>query len=127
MKKTKREKLSPGFPELIEKPLNERKTFFQKVYQIVKQIPEGKVTTYGHIARAIGNKGKARTVGYALHSVISSDIPCHRVVNRNGELTGSIHFVTPTLMKELLEAEKIEFINDRVNLKKHLWMADNIN
>ena len=96
--------------------------YFKSVYKIVKEIPQGKVTTYGLIAEALGSKRKARVVGYALNAVISgTGIPCHRVVNRNGELSGSPSFDSPTLMRELLEAENIEFINNVVNLKKHLW------
>ena len=60
--------------------------FYQQVYKIISLIPKGKVTTYGHIARALGNISKARTVGYAMHSVIDSSIPCHRVVNKSGKL-----------------------------------------
>src|SRR5687767_5737135 len=98
--------------------------FYQQVYELVKKIPPGKVTTYGHIARALGNRGKARTVGYALHAVSDNSIPCHRVVNRNGELTGSVHFATTSLMRELLESENIEFKNSSVNMKKHLWVPE---
>lgn len=97
------------------------KEFFKKVYDLVKEIPKGKVTTYGIIAEKLGNKKHARVVGYALNSVVNTDIPCHRVVNRNGELSGSIHFSTPTLMRELLESENITFIDRNVDMKKHLW------
>lgn len=102
------------------------KDYFVKVYQIVNQIPKGKVTTYGLIAQALGNKGKARVVGYALNAVIGQNIPCHRVVNRNGELSGSIHFETPTLMREILESEKITFKDNIVDLNKHLWIPKNL-
>jgi methylated-DNA-protein-cysteine methyltransferase-like protein len=67
-------------------------------------------------------KSSARLVGWALNSTIGDDsLPCHRVVNRNGELTGKRHFKTPTLMRELLENEGVEFKNDSVILNKHLW------
>ena len=102
------------------------KDYFQKVYQIVSQIPKGKVTTYGLIAQALGSKRKARVVGYALNAVMGKDIPCHRVVNRNGELSGSIHFATPTLMRELLESEKITFKDNIVDLDKCLWIPKNL-
>lgn len=103
----------------------ENKDFFEKVFDIVRKIPFGKVTTYGHIAQAIGLKSSARMVGWALNSVAEDlSIPCHRVINRNGELTGKRHFATPTLMREMLEAEGIEFIEDAVNLKEHLWIPD---
>lgn len=97
--------------------------FFEAVYNIVLKIPKGKVTTYGEISKVIvGNTSKSRTVGNALHIVKDKNIPCHRVVNRNGELSGSVHFETPTIMREFLESEGIEFINGKVNLKKHLWL-----
>jgi methylated-DNA-protein-cysteine methyltransferase related protein len=100
--------------------------FFYRVYDIVRCIPFGRVTTYGHIAQALGAKSSARLVGYAMNAVDSAhratDIPAHRVLNRNGELTGKMHFATPTLMRELLEAEGVEFAGDAVNLKKHLWI-----
>lgn len=98
--------------------------YFKKVYLIVSKIPRGKVTTYGVIAEVLGDRRHARQVGYALHDVVDTDIPCHRVVNRKGELSGSIHFATPTLMRELLESEDIEFKNGNVNLKKHLWIPE---
>ena len=100
----------------------EEDNFFDLVFEKVKLIPKGKVTTYGAISKAIiGNISKSRTVGNALFTATNSNIPCHRVVNRNGELSGSVHFETPTLMKELLLAEKVEFLKDKVNMKKHFW------
>ncbi|MCX7930848.1 MAG: MGMT family protein [Chlorobi bacterium] len=97
--------------------------FFEEVWALVRQIPRGKVTTYGHIAGALGIRSAARTVGWALNAVAGcSDIPAHRVVNRNGELTGRMHFATPTLMRELLEAEGVSFDGDRVRLERHLWV-----
>jgi methylated-DNA-protein-cysteine methyltransferase related protein len=99
--------------------------FFINVYDIVAKIPFGKVTTYGLIGQAIGLKSSARMVGWALNSVKErTDLPFHRVVNRNGELTGKKYFATPYLMKELLLAEGIEFIDDAVNIKKHLWVPE---
>mgnify|MGYP000871480377 CR=1 FL=1 len=96
--------------------------FFDKVAKVVKQIPSGKVTTYGAIAQHLGLRSSARMVGWALNSFAGDySLPCHRVVNRNGELTGKRHFATPDLMKELLLNEGVEFIEDRVNLKIHLW------
>jgi methylated-DNA-protein-cysteine methyltransferase-like protein len=97
--------------------------FDERVFQIVMQIPFGKVTTYGHIASALGSRRSSRMVGYALNSVKDRiTIPCHRVINRNGELSGKLHFATPTLMRELLEAEGVEFVDEVVNLSKHLWI-----
>ncbi len=96
--------------------------FFNQVYDIVKNIPYGKVTTYGRIAQHIGLISSARMVGWALNAVAGrTDIPCHRVVNRNGELSGKMYFATPYLMRELLESEGIEFINEAVDLEKFLW------
>lgn len=96
--------------------------FFERVYEVVVQIPVGMVTTYGAIARAVGAGRSARMVGYALNGVVDSErIPCHRVVNRNGDLSGRIHFATPTLMRELLEAEGVTFDGDRVRMKEHFW------
>jgi methylated-DNA-protein-cysteine methyltransferase related protein len=96
--------------------------FFNKVYDIAKKIPYGKVTTYGHIAEACGIKSAARTVGWALNGC-GPDIPAHRIVNRYGALTGKIHFGDPTLMEELLKSEGIEFDkNGCVKLDKHLWI-----
>lgn len=98
--------------------------FFKKVYSIVERIPCGKVTTYGSIANAIGIKSSARLVGWALNSVAGNPhLPCHRVINRNGELTGKRHFASPTLMRELLEEEGITFIGDAVDLSRHFWEA----
>jgi len=98
--------------------------FFLKVYEIVMNIPFGKVTTYGHIAKAIGARSSSRIVGYALNNIELNErksVPCHRVVNRNGDLSGKMHFETPTAMREALEEEGVEFDGERVNLKKHLW------
>ena len=97
--------------------------FYQRVYGLVCQVPYGRVTTYGHIAKALGVASSSRLVGYALNDVADRvEVPCHRVVNRNGELTGKMHFETPTLMRELLEQENVQFRNDAVDLEKHLWI-----
>ena len=87
------------------------------------KIPKGKVTTYGHIAEVCGIKSSARTVGWALNGAKESGLPCHRVVNRQGLLTGKFHFGSSDLMEDLLRSEGIEFDDKgRVNLKKHLWI-----
>lgn len=98
--------------------------FYEKVYQIVRKIPYGKVTTYGSIAEYLGTKSSARVVGYAMnHAHSLKDIPAHRVVNRKGRLTGKHHFASPTLMQELLENEGVEIENDEiVNFQEHLWI-----
>ena len=97
--------------------------FFQKVYSIVRTIPEGRVTTYGLIARKIGISSSARTVGWALNSCHNdSSIPAHRVVNRNGLLTGKHHFKGYNLMKQLLENEGIKVDEDKVvDFEVKLW------
>jgi len=91
----------------------DRAEFFDQVYSVVRQIPRGRVCSYGIIARLLG--GSPRLVGYALnHSHVYGDVPAHRVVNRNGLLTGKHHFETPDRMRELLEAEGVEVVEDRV-------------
>jgi methylated-DNA-protein-cysteine methyltransferase-like protein len=106
----------------IRKTDKQKKDFFNKVYDVTKKIPYGKVTTYGHIAEACGIKSAARTVGWALNGC-GPDIPAHRVVNRYGALTGKIHFGDPTLMEELLRNEGVEFDkNNCVILEKYLWI-----
>lgn len=101
--------------------------FLEKTISIVLQIPKGKATTYGHIAKAIGAKSSARLVGWALNSIKNRDeIPCHRVLNRQGFLTGRLHFITPQYMQEALESEGIEVIDNRVDLDRYLWIPDNI-
>lgn len=102
---------------------NKKKDFFDKVYLLTAKIPKGKVTTYGHLAEACGIKSAARTVGWAMNSAKESNLPCHRVVNRKGSLTGKIHFGDPNLMEELLKSEGVEFDDEgNVNMKKHLWI-----
>jgi len=98
--------------------------FFQKVYEIVRRIPYGRVTSYGAIAEFLGSRGSARMVGWALNSTKDStgDIPAHRVVNRNGLLTGKHHFGGKDLMKELLESEGLIIEDDRIiNFKEKFW------
>lgn len=91
-------------------------SFFQKVYQVTKMIPEGRVTTYGAIARYLGAPGSARMVGWALNNCHAQDefIPAHRVVNRQGLLTGKHHFPGPDVMQQLLESEGVRVKNDKV-------------
>src|SRR5438128_443164 len=99
-------------------------TFFENVWDVVKQIPEGRVTTYGAIANYLGTKSSARMVGYALNTGFSGKpvIPAQRVVNRNGMLSGKVHFATPTLMEELLQKEGISVEKDKiVNFEKVFW------
>jgi len=98
--------------------------FFNDVYEVVRLIPKGKVTSYGAIAKYLGTGKSARTVGYAMNAsfTVMPKVPAQRVVNRNGLLTGKHHFATPTLMQELLEKEGIKVINDQVqNFEKVFW------
>ncbi|MCX7746188.1 MAG: MGMT family protein [Clostridia bacterium] len=97
--------------------------FFEEVYNVVKQIPKGKVATYGQIAKILGQPRKAKIVGWALHSNPSEGIiPCHRVVNRHGELSGSFAFGGPEVQRKLLEEEGILFNKDGIiNLEEYLW------
>jgi O-6-methylguanine DNA methyltransferase len=107
--------------KIIKKQKN-KKDFFDKVYEIVAKIPYGKVATYGDIAEACGIRSSARTVGWALNGAKESGLPCHRVVNRFGALTGRLHFGSNDLMEELLKSEGVEFDkNGCVCLEKHLW------
>lgn len=99
-------------------------TFFEDVYAVVRQIPKGRVTSYGAIANYLGTKLSARMVGWAMNAAhgASPKIPAHRVVNRNGILSGKAHFATPHLMEELLRKEKIKVENDTiVDFKKLYW------
>lgn len=99
-----------------------KKDFFKRVYEIVRLIPHGQVTTYGYIGEALGMKSSARMVGWALNAAADdTTMPCHRVVNRLGELSGKRFFATPTLMHDLLVAEGVEFNGDCVVIEKHLW------
>jgi methylated-DNA-protein-cysteine methyltransferase-like protein len=97
--------------------------FYHSVYEIVKRIPEGRVTTYGAIAKALGSAQSSRMVGWAMNASHSlENVPAHRVVNRNGLLTGKMHFTPPERMQTLLEAEGLTVINDQiVRFEKHFW------
>jgi methylated-DNA-protein-cysteine methyltransferase related protein len=104
------------------KQIKKKKDFFDKVYEIVAKIPYGKVATYGDIAEACGIRSSARTVGWALNGAKESGLPCHRVVNRFGALSGKMHFGSYDIMEELLKSEGIKFDKDGcVRLDKHLW------
>lgn len=95
--------------------------YYERVYSVVAQIPRGRVSTYGVIARYLGIASGARMVGYALNNVSETNIPAHRVVNRNGELTGRAHFPNDT-MRERLRQEGVTFIDEyQIDIEKHLW------
>ncbi|MBL6655500.1 MAG: MGMT family protein [Flavobacteriaceae bacterium] len=96
--------------------------FFKKVYEVVAEIPEGRVTSYGAIARYLGMPRSSRMVGYAMNISHNLGIPAHRVVNRNGLLTGKHHFPGSTLMQQLLENEGIQIKDDQViGFKEVFW------
>jgi methylated-DNA-protein-cysteine methyltransferase-like protein len=98
--------------------------WIEKIYEIVRKIPKGKVTSYGTIANTIGTRTTARMVGWAMNvsHTAKPKVPAHRVVNRNGLLTGRHHFASPTLMQELLESEKIEIKDNQIiNFENHFW------
>jgi len=90
--------------------------FYQDVFEVVRQIPVGRVTSYGAIARYLGTAGSSRMVGWAMNLSHHQEVyvPAHRVVNRNGLLTGKVHFGSPDVMQELLENEGVTVENDRV-------------
>jgi methylated-DNA-protein-cysteine methyltransferase related protein len=98
--------------------------FFDMVYQVVRLVPRGRVTTYGAIARYLGAAGSSRLVGYAMNNAHGQKprVPAHRVVNRQGLLTGKHHFKTPYEMQELLEKEKIKVVKDKiVDFERLYW------
>jgi methylated-DNA-protein-cysteine methyltransferase-like protein len=110
--------------ELPLKHSGKEYNFFENVFDVVLQIPKGRVTSYGAIANYLGTKMSARMVGWAMNASHQSSkkIPAHRVVNRNGMLTGKHHFATPTLMEEMLKKEGIEVKDDTVvEFKKIFW------
>mgnify|MGYP002632121192 FL=1 len=100
--------------------------FFERVYAVARQIPYGKITTYGAIAKVLGAARSARMVGWAMNASHNlEDVPAHRVVNRIGLLTGKHHFDGTNLMQQLLESEGIEVIeNQIIDFEKHFWMPE---
>ena len=98
------------------------KTSFELIYDVVKQIPKGKVATYGQVAALAGNKRWARVVGYALHvNPDPGNIPCHRVVNREGEVSKAFAFGGENRQIALLQAEGVKLNGARVDLEKYRW------
>ena len=98
--------------------------FFQNVYEVVRLIPHGRVTSYGAIAKYLGAARSARMVGWAMNNSHAQEkpVPAHRVVNRNGLLTGKHHFANPHHMQECLEAEGIAVQDDQiVQFQKYFW------
>ena len=97
--------------------------FFERVYGIVRQIPEGKITSYGAIAKALGTARSARMVGWAMNASHNlEDVPAHRVVNRKGLLSGKHHFSGTNLMQQLLESEDVEVLDNQIqNFESLFW------
>lgn len=124
MKKTKTA-AKPAKAETAKLPATQKEyTFFKDVYDVVRQIPKGRVTSYGAIATYLGTKLSARMVGWAMNAAGTAKpkVPAHRVVNRNGMLTGKHHFETPTAMEDQLKKEKVDVKNDKiVDFKKLYW------
>ena len=101
--------------------------FFERVWEVVAEIPFGTVTTYGHIAAHLGSKRAARTVGWALRAAAQSGLPCRRVVNRYGGLSGHAAFGGPHVMEDLLRSEGVTFVQREddvacVDMSRHLWV-----
>lgn len=119
----KRQTIAPKLTTIL--PSGKRDaSFFELVYDVVRQIPTGRVTTYGAIAAFLGTKKSARIVGYAMNAAHTQTppVPAQRVVNRNGMLSGKAHFSPPSIMEEILKSEGIEVINDTiVNFEKVFW------
>jgi methylated-DNA-protein-cysteine methyltransferase related protein len=108
----------------MAKEKKETSDFFARVHATARMIPRGKVSTYGDIGEYIGGRITARMVGWAMNAAHNAFpmVPAHRVVNRNGLLTGKMHFATPSLMQELLESEGVIVIEDQVqNFKEIRW------
>ncbi len=107
----------------MDKPTLNNDNFFERVYEIVRQIPVGKVTSYGAIAKALGTARSARMVGWAMNASHNlEDVPAHRVVNRLGMLSGKHHFEGTNLMQQLLENEGIRIKENQIlDLEKHYW------
>lgn len=123
-KKATKKFLTANTPSPLGKDGKGPYSFFQDVYDVVRQIPKGKVTSYGAIAAYLGTKLSARMVGWAMNAAGSAKpkVPAQRVVNRNGILSGKHHFATPTLMEELLKKDGVTVKNDTVvDFKNRFW------
>lgn len=113
----------PATPEKAKAPGKEY-SFFADVYDVVRQIPKGRVTSYGAIAAYLGSRLSARMVGWAMNGAgsVTPRVPAQRVVNRNGMLSGKHHFGSPTRMEELLKKDGVSVKNDQVvDFKKRFW------
>jgi methylated-DNA-protein-cysteine methyltransferase-like protein len=108
----------------MKKAPNNKENIYDVIYDIVRAVPKGRVTSYGAVAAAVGTKSGARVVGYAMNNCadVKPKVPAHRVVNRNGLLTGKHHFGTPTKMEELLKKEGVKVKDDKVmDFEKLFW------
>ena len=107
----------------MSKKPTDNDNFFERVYQIARQIPDGKVTSYGAIAKCLGSAKSARMVGWAMNASHNlEDVPAHRVVNRIGMLSGKHHFEGTNLMQQLLENEGIQVVDNQIiDFEKHFW------
>lgn len=108
----------------MKKQATNKDDIFDAIFDVVRAVPKGRVTTYGAIAAAIGMKSGARVVGYAMNACggVKPKVPAHRVVNRNGMLSGKHHFSPPELMQQLLEKEGIKVEDDKVSdFNKRFW------
>ena len=112
--------------KIMSKKPTDKDNFFERVYQIARQIPDGKVTSYGAIAKCLGSAKSARMVGWAMNASHNyDDIPAHRVVNRKGLLTGKHHFDGTNLMQQLLENEGIMVVDNQIiDFEKHFWQPE---
>lgn len=118
------QKRSKQKEEKLPVVVGRNESFFAAVYDVVRQIPKGRVTSYGAIAAALGAKSSARMVGWAMNNAhaMKPKVPAHRVINRQGLLTGKMHFAHPDAMQELLEKEGIQVKDDAVqDFKKLFW------
>lgn len=106
---------------MVKQP--EASSFFDRVYEVVKQIPHGRVTSYGAVAKFLGAARSARMVGYAMNASHNiPEVPAHRVVNRKGLLTGKHHFEGSNLMQQLLESEGVSVVNNQIqNFDSLFW------
>lgn len=103
-------------------PAEKKYSFFDDVFEVVKLIPRGRVTSYGAIAAYLGTRGSARMVGWAMNAVTDHKVPAHRVVNSQGLLTGKHHFTPPSAMESRLKKEGVKVVKDRIqNFDKHFW------
>ena len=123
-KKPKRKSAKKKSPSTANKKPSAQYSFYENVYDVVRLIPKGRVTSYGAIAKYLGTGRSARMVGYAMNASATQipPVPAHRVLNRNGQLTGKHHFNPPSIMQEMLEREGVKIKKDQVvDFEKLFW------